>query len=502
MAGVSAKPIVLKCLLAVVGVAIATGLQWVTWRWVGPSRFLYYYPAIIFTSLYGGWLTGVVATILGMIAAEYFFFSPTFTFGPFWSKDLPPLSIFVLSGLLISFLSARIQKRRGKQERLKLMDALEHEKVKFEAILEQAVESVFVLDEEGRIQFANRETEKVFGFTASEFIGRDLHSLTHHHYPDGRTFPRSECRMAYAYIHGEVLRAFEETLIRKDGSFVNVSYSNAPFLIHGKKVGSILLATDITERKKMEADLRKALKTAEEAVRDRDEFLSVASHELKTPLTSLKLQNQLRRRSLTRQDMDSFSPENLDRMLTTDDQQVDRLIRLVEDMLDVSRINVARVSIQKERLNLCAVTQEVVEQFSEVAQEAGCIVTVQMCESAIGEWDKFRIEQILFNLISNAIKYGNRSPISVLVQRIGSFAELTVRDKGRGIRKDDQERIFQRFERAVKTGTVSGLGLGLYIVRQLVELHGGSISVESEPGEGATFIVKLPLSNTEESHHA
>ncbi|WP_408097211.1 CHASE domain-containing protein [Peredibacter sp. HCB2-198] len=239
---------------------------------------------------------------------------------------------------------------------------------------------------------------------------------------------------------------------------------------------------------------KKTQDVLQEAINARDEFFSIASHELKTPLTSLKLQAQLMKRTLTK------SPPNLrEKIFNLSDQsekQTQRLERLVDDMLDISRIRTGRLTIQKEQFNLCDLVSDVVarmkEQFSVIpggAPQANYI----SCENAIGYWDKMRIEQVVTNLLSNAIKYGNEKEVLIEVQATSDKVFLKVQDFGIGIPLEFRSKIFERFQRATGTSkSISGLGLGLYICEQIVRSHGGRIWVESEVGKGSTFTVELP----------
>jgi signal transduction histidine kinase len=171
---------------------------------------------------------------------------------------------------------------------------------------------------------------------------------------------------------------------------------------------------------------------------------------------------------------------------------VGRLTDLVERLLDVSRIVQGRLSLQCEETDLGAVVRQVADDVREEALRVGSTLSVSAPASLPGHWDRARLEQILLNLLSNALKYGGGKPVEIFLEDLGDGARLSVKDYGIGIAAEDHERIFGRFERAAPTRHYGGLGLGLYVTRSIVEAHGGVIGVESRRGEGATFIVDLP----------
>lgn len=234
-----------------------------------------------------------------------------------------------------------------------------------------------------------------------------------------------------------------------------------------------------------------------EALFYRDEFFSIASHELKTPLTSLMLQSQLFKRSVQKNDPMAYSPERIDRLVGEAERQVGRLTRLVDDMLDISRIRTGKLSITKEPISIMEIVVDVVERMSPQFANSGCeIPRIFFAETGETECDRMRIEQVLSNLLDNALRYGRGLPIEIQVKKLFQQIEVSVIDYGMGIAREDQARIFTRFQRAVPASEVSGLGFGLYIARQIVEAHGGTIWVESELDKGSTFRFTLPLKET------
>jgi signal transduction histidine kinase len=248
------------------------------------------------------------------------------------------------------------------------------------------------------------------------------------------------------------------------------------------------------ERRKAEQKLAdtnaqvRALQAAEEqlhaAVRTRDEFLSIAAHELKTPLTPLVLQlGQL---------LKALREHETLPLVEIARRQTSRLADLVDGLLDVTRLNEGAFVLHRERFDLEELTRHVVERFHSQAEASRCQIVLPSGPEALGNWDRFRLEQVIANLLANALKYGRGKPVELSISVNDDGARLVVRDHGIGIAKDDLSRIFGRFERAVSSRHYGGLGLGLYVAQEIVEAHGGRILVESSPGEGSTFIVLLP----------
>jgi PAS domain S-box-containing protein len=262
--------------------------------------------------------------------------------------------------------------------------------------------------------------------------------------------------------------------------------------------------TEIHAQKQLEEDLkisqdslRHALEVAEKSLQLREEFLSIASHELNTPLTPLKLHIQMISRAIQRRGLESLRREHIEKFLNTSDRQVSRLAGLVNDLLDVSRISNGKFVFKFEEVDLAELVQETLESFSEQLRIAKCQVEVKTEVKVLGHWDRQRIQQVLSNLISNAVKYGAGKPISISIGRTHDSAHIEIQDHGIGISKSDQQRIFDKFERAImSTSGISGLGLGLYIVKEIINAHHGTISISSEPEKGCTVSIGLPLSQS------
>ncbi|WP_164019923.1 ATP-binding protein [Pyxidicoccus trucidator] len=269
----------------------------------------------------------------------------------------------------------------------------------------------------------------------------------------------------------------------------------------GVVVAASIYVEDMTERRRVEAQRdagaareravrEQALRETQEAVRARDEFLSVAAHELRTPLTSMRLHLQLLQRQAS-----TAQPELSAQMAPRTqvlERQLSRLGSLVNTLLDVSRLAAGKLSLEPRELDLAQLVRQMADAFAEEFSRAGSTLSLHVDGPLLGSWDPLRVEQVLVNLLSNAAKYGAGRPVEVSLAGEGHTAVLAVKDHGIGISEDGMARLFGKFERAVSERHYGGLGLGLYITRQIVEAMGGSITVRSAQGQGSTFILRLP----------
>jgi signal transduction histidine kinase len=257
------------------------------------------------------------------------------------------------------------------------------------------------------------------------------------------------------------------------------------------------LITDYQKRLRQNAHIIDTLESnfenAQKEIKSRDQFLAIASHELKTPVTSMLLQVQTAIHNIRNVSLANFSVANLLKMLEGTEQQSQRLSKMVNDLLNVSLITTGRIDLELEETDLSTVVKNVAENFSEKMKRENNSISVTAEKPIRGTWDKVRIEQAVSNLISNAIKYGNNKPIAITVSNSHERARLTVEDQGIGMSQEQQKRIFERFERAVNSKDYQGLGVGLYITSQIVKAHHGKIDVHSKPNDGTTFIIDLPL---------
>lgn len=284
------------------------------------------------------------------------------------------------------------------------------------------------------------------------------------------------------------------------------SLAAIPLMAGGEVLGVVIMSFrsekvfDESERAFMIAAARqcsqalhrtKLYEKAKEAVQVRDEFLSIASHELRTPLTPLKLKLQTLARQIKKGNI--HGGEQYLPVIDSLERQVKRLTDLIDDLLDVSRISAGKLTLKKEAFNIYEAMEEVISQYNTQLKNSHPVINFTGDTSLMGDFDKVRFEQVFINLLTNAAKYAPGKPVHISLDRRDDFAEIKVRDEGPGISEENQKRIFDRFERVKDRDNIGGLGLGLYISRQIVEAHGGKIYVESSSGEGSTFIVLMPL---------
>lgn len=379
---------------------------------------------------------------------------------------------FVGTAALTSLFLAAVNAERGAAE-----TKLAEEHALLAAVADATQDSIFVKDLNGRYVLVNRAYARLLGQSPDDIIGKR----------DEEFFPadvarglRASDRSAARSDEGSM---YEETLLVNGERRVFLS-AKAPYRVDGQLAGSVGIACDITERKQHELRLR-------DAVHARDEFLSIASHELRTPIAALSLQVTGLQRALRSNAPPAADRDNPLQRVDRTVRQLGRLTRLVEDLLDVSRISAGRLQLRLEEFDLALLVHEVVGGLREQGAHAGCTLHVS-AEPVEGRWDRMRMEQVVTNLLTNAIKYGPRKPIYVTVAGTDTVARIQVRDEGKGIAPEDRERIFERFERVAPEDQRMSLGVGLFIAREVVQAHGGAIQVDSAPGQGSTFSVEVP----------
>ncbi|HVV51033.1 MAG TPA: PAS domain-containing sensor histidine kinase, partial [Polyangia bacterium] len=335
--------------------------------------------------------------------------------------------------------------------------------------------AVFLLDREGRVQTWNAGAALIKGYQRDEIVGKSIEIF---YTAEDREQGRPAKLLGQAVRDGRV--EDEGWRVRKDGTrfwadvIITALKNDA-----GELIGFAKVTRDLTQRVQAEEERRRLdgeRIRAEESLRIRDEFLSIASHELKTPLTSLQIELYA-----MREIGEKLADERFTRKLGRASRNADRLARLIEMLLDVSRIASGRLTIKRESFDLAAALTEVVETMRGSAASAGCALTAQIAGPIVGTWDRLRIEQVVMNVLSNAFKYGAGLPVAISVSAQGDQATIEIRDRGPGVPEQDLERIFERFERSSSTRNHGGLGLGLYISREITRAHGGSIAARNLP---------------------
>jgi c-di-GMP phosphodiesterase len=372
-------------------------------------------------------------------------------------------------------------------------EEIDRSREQLRAILDATTAVIYLKDADGRYLFVNRQFQRVFGLAREEVIGK----------ADDDALPPQVARTLQS-DDGRVLQArapqeLEETVPGADGPHTYLSLKFPLLDAGGAPYALCCVATDITERKRGEEALQRAREAAErerqlrEAVRVRDEFLGIASHELKTPLTSLELQVASLQRLAAVHPGVLVSDERIQSKCESIVRQVERLTGLINNLIDVGRITSGRLALARERVDLGEVVRTVLERAREAIRRSGSAVTVAAAAPVVGTWDRAHLETVVGNLLSNAVKFGNGKPIEISIRATASRAILAVRDQGIGVSAEDQQRIFGRFERAVSQRHFGGFGLGLWVAREAVEAHGGTIRVQTGAGAGSEFTVELPL---------
>jgi signal transduction histidine kinase len=367
--------------------------------------------------------------------------------------------------------------------------AMENQQKWLEAVLDLMPTPVVMAEPgTGNLVFSNEAADRLNGQLIPKDVPATRYGETFHVTDlEGRRLTSDEIPSTRA-ARGETLKELEVVWHTRAGRFfISINSETLPAM-HGHPSVTVLPFQDITRLKTVEQHLQ-------DAISARDEFLSIASHELKTPLTALGLRLQAMGRVIAA-DPDSALARRYGRDVDGMRRQVTRLAELVDGLLDVSRISTGRLKLAVEPVDLAALVQELAARFEAEAERVGCALDVAVTGPCVGSWDRMRLEQVASNLLSNALKYGAGHPVHLHVEGVDGHARLRVRDEGIGISVDAHRRIFHKFERAVSERHYGGLGLGLYVARTLVEAMGGTIRVESEPGLGATFTVELPLEPT------
>ena len=356
------------------------------------------------------------------------------------------------------------------------------------AVIEGTPDVVFVRDLHGRYLLINSAGARMFGKRADEILGSSVDELF-----EPEEAARVRARDLELLRKGETRTLEERYHLR--GEELQCLISTGPYRDgHGRVAGIFGVIRDVTTLRRQAEEKSALVQELEEALQARDSFLAIASHELKTPIAALRLQVENAIRAARSQHKNEPCPQWMLERLEATERQMQRLCRQVGNLLDVSQIQAGRLSLEIGPVDLVAVAKEILTRHADEVTLARCAVVLHAPSTAIGEWDRLRIEQVVTNLFTNAIKYGRGKPVEISIEENEREVRLIVRDRGIGISPDDQARLFQRFERASNAKRLPGFGLGLWIAKQIVDSHGGEIQIDSEVGKGSTFTVVLPRS--------
>lgn len=397
--------------------------------------------------------------------------------------------------LITSIIRDRSERKRAVAESDQFLVQRETERRCLEAVLRQMPSGVLIADApSGRIILANRQGTRLWPDSFRHAAGIDEYARYQGVHTDGRPYQSEEWPLARSILTGEVVVNEEIAFQRGDSTRGTLEVSSVPIRDHdGQIEAGIMIVTEITQRKQAATD-RIQLIAAQEAVRVREEFVAIASHELRTPLTAIKGYAQLLAKQLLRSGTDD------DRSIGFIDKlqgEVSRLEALVTDLLDAARIEGGRPELRLKVIDLSALAEHALARFLQAPERtAGHTLVLEAPEPVQGIWDPARLDQVLTNLISNALKYSpHGGEVRLGVRRRDDQVEVVVSDQGLGIAPEEREQVFEPFSRTETShqSRIRGTGLGLYIVAQLVEHHGGTITLQSEHGVGSTFTIQLPL---------
>jgi PAS domain S-box-containing protein len=376
----------------------------------------------------------------------------------------------LVTAIIIALLFSRREKARLVLGRLSRQN---------ESILNAAGDGVYGLDREGRVTFANPAAMRMTGHEVGELLGRRSHELVDHTRQDGTPYPEEGSLMAASLEDGTVHHSEDHVYWRKDGTSFPVEFTSTPIVEGGKVTGAVVVFRDITERREVE--------------RAKDEFTSVVSHELRTPLTSIRGSLGLLESGVL-----GPLPEKGQRMVEIAVENTDRLVRLINDILDIERIDSGKIDMHQQPCDAAELIERAIQGVEQVGAEANVSLIAEAQPAALFA-DPDRMLQTLTNLISNAVKFSPPgSTVRVSSVRRDHEVLFRVSDEGRGIPADKLETVFERFQQvdASDSREKGGTGLGLAICRTIVERHGGRLWAESKVGAGSTFSFVLPAQAT------
>jgi PAS domain S-box-containing protein len=408
--------------------------------------------------------------------------------------------IILASGILISLLLFALSLSlfntysQAKHKAVKLTSEIKVSEERFGILLNSTAEGIYGINPDGKCIFSNPACLQLLGYeNAGQLLGQDMHRLIHHHLADGSILDESNCLIHASFKQGEKAYSANEVFWRADGSSFPVEYWSNPVFINGKVEGSVVTFFDITRRKQAEEEILKAKNEAEKANRAKTEFLSRMSHELRTPLNSILGFAQL----MEMGELNTSQSKGVKHILRSGKHLLD----LINEVLDISRIESGHIALSLEPVQVGSVIMEMIDIVKPLATNQQ--VTIDLVSSQDNylfiRADRQRFKQVMLNLLNNAIKFNRHGGTVVVKSEAGPESiRISVTDTGLGISEENLSRIFTPFERigAEKT-TTEGTGLGLAVVKKLMEAMGGSIGLNSVLGEGTTFRIEFPATKSQ-----
>lgn len=439
---------------------------------MGPFDVPYLLPmlGVTIAALYGGFSGGLIATAITSVLINFLFIPPQFSLkldGHLLIENL----VYLTQGTLVTYLIAK-----ERNTRKKTYDQAEQ----FHVTLSSIGDGVIVVNSKGYINFMNKIAEELTGWSRDEAAGEKIEKVFKIVMEKTGKKASSPVRMVIKKNRIATL-ANHTILIRKNGSVLPIDDSAAPIRdVKGNLTGVVLIFRDITQRKQLE--------------QRKDDFVSMTSHELKTPVTSMKLYIELLQKKLRKRGDIEYVP-----ILDKVDNQVSKLAILVNDFLDLSRIQSGKLHYRKKPVHITRLVSDTIKDMEQLHHKAKFILEAEINRKLYIDED--RIKQVLINLMTNAVKYSKKddSRVIVRIEKVDGHALVKIKDFGVGVPKDQHAKIFNRFYQAdtPKSRTYPGLGLGLYISSQIVKGHHGKLWVESEIGKGSTFQFSIPLKKYE-----